>query len=249
VTQAIQLSGQNRVIEEQRKEIENFAFALAHDFKQPIRQIRTFASLISESIRDGQISELDDYINFLSGAARRLGNLVDVMSQYTLLNKPPSIEIVDLDSVVAGVRASIEMYLDDRSGQLITAPAPVIRGNETLMHQALQNLIVNGLKYNKSATPTVRITSSIAGDQCLIAVEDNGIGMDGAHLEKIFDPLARLHSHAEYEGSGLGLALARKAIAAQHGKVWCTSIVGTGSVFFVRIPLATPSVSAVEYTD
>jgi signal transduction histidine kinase len=238
VTHAIHLATQSRIIDEQRRELENFAFALAHDFKQPIRQIRTFASLITEAVRADQMTDIEQHLGFLNEAARRLGNLVDVMSQYTLLNNPPTIGEVDLNAVLAGVRASIGPYLEERGGRLIVADAPCIRGNETLMHQVLQNLVVNGLKYNQSGEPTVTVTTASIGAECLITVADNGIGIDAAHLEAIFDPLARLHSHAEYEGSGLGLTLARKAITAQQGTISCASRPGVGSEFMIRVPLA-----------
>lgn len=238
VEHAMQVTGQARTIDEQRSELETFAYALAHDFKQPIRQIRTFSTLVGEAVRGGQTAGLDQHLEFLDNAARRLADLVDVMSEYTLLSKPPAIGAVDLNLVLTGVRASLGPYLEDRGGELVVDRAPVVRGNETLTEQVLQNLIVNGLKYNKSRVPLVRITFEVDRQSCVIKVEDNGIGMETEYLEEIFKPLARLHSNKEYPGSGLGLTLARKAVQAQSGSIWCASEVGSGSQFFVKLPLA-----------
>jgi light-regulated signal transduction histidine kinase (bacteriophytochrome) len=237
IEHAIQLSRQGRTIDEQREELENFAYALAHDFKQPIRQIRTFTSLVSNSIRAGQTEGVDQHLAYLNDAARRLGELVDVMSQYTLLNNPPEIGEVDLNHVFEDVRSSLAPLLEERSGALNVGAAPAARGNETLMRQVLQNLVVNGLKYNRSSRPIVTISAETRLNDCVISVKDNGIGIEAHYLDVIFKPLARLHSNAEFSGAGLGLTLARKAILAQGGAIWCKSKPGEGAEFFVRVPL------------
>ncbi|WP_374571146.1 ATP-binding protein [Phenylobacterium sp.] len=240
IEHSIRVTSQSQIIDEQRHELENFAYALAHDFKQPIRQIRTFSTLVAEALHDGRTAGVDQHLAYLNNAARRLADLVDVMSQYTLLHKPPQIGAVDLNQVLGGMRSSLAPYLEERGGQIITSPAPVVLGNEALMAQVLQNLTVNGLKYNESKTPIVIITTEVSHDACVIKVEDNGIGIEQEYFDEIFKPLARLHNNSEYPGSGLGLTLARKALTAQGGAIWCRSEVGIGSEFFVRMPLARP---------
>ncbi len=99
----------------------------------------------------------------------------------------------------------------------------MLHGNETLMIQVLQNLIVNGLRYNKSKVPRVDVSANSEDESWVIEVRDNGIGIAPEYQAEIFKPLIRLHSHKEYPGSGLGLTLARKAIVAQKGEIWCES--------------------------
>ena len=237
VARSIHACGQARVIDEQRAELETFAYALAHDFKQPIRQISTFTQMISEELDPKERNGVDQHLTFLRDAARRLGKLVDVMSQYTLLNQPPKLTEVHLDKVLDEVRASLGPLLAERGAELAAAPTRArVRGNEPLMTQVLQNLVVNGLTYNKSAAPRVEVTIDQGIDHCYIAVEDNGIGIDAEYLADIFKPLVRLHTSSEYAGSGLGLTLARKAVLAQGGQIWCRSTPGAGSVFHIRAP-------------
>lgn len=238
IEHAIQVSDQARIIFEQRNELENFAYALAHDFRQPIRQIRTFSALIADAMREGRTEGVEQHLAFLSSAAGRLGDLVDVMSQYTLLNHPPAIGDVDLNAVLAELAAALGPLCEESGAQVIVGHAPLVKGNETLMAQVLQNLVVNGLKYNRSVPPIVEICAEIQPPHCLITVRDNGIGIEAQYFEEIFKPLSRLHANAEYSGSGLGLAIARKALAAQGGSLWCESEPGAGSAFFVRIPLS-----------
>jgi signal transduction histidine kinase len=116
--------------------------------------------------------------------------------------------------------------------------APMVRGNETLLIQVLQNLIVNGLHYNQSMVPRVEVSARSDGESWVIEVSDNGIGIASEYLAEIFKPLLRLHTAKEYAGSGLGLTLARKAILAQKGEIWCESTPGNGAVFHVRLPAA-----------
>jgi signal transduction histidine kinase len=239
IDRAIQTCGQARLIDEQKGELENFAYALAHDFKQPIRQITTFAQMISEEIGGSEAGEVQQHLTFLSDAAARLGRLVDVMSQYTLLNQPPALVEVDLNRVVAAVRVSLAPYLAERGGTFL-APlrSPTVRGDETLMTQVLQNLVFNGLQYNASAAPCVELTVSRSNAHWAIQVRDNGLGIEAKYLTEIFKPLVRLHNASEYAGTGLGLTLARKAVLAQKGLLWCESTLGAGSVFHIQLPAA-----------
>jgi len=237
VGRAIRACAQARLIDDQRGELENFAFALAHDFKQPIRQIITFSDLVSGSVRSGETDGLEQHLTFLTDAATRLGRLVDVMSQYTLLNQPAEVEDVDLGRVIDAVRASLSTYTAERGGELVSpADPPTILGNETLLIQVLENLVINGLKYNQSSSPRVDVTADREGEHWMIKVRDNGIGIEPQYLAEIFNPLFRLHTSAQYAGSGLGLTLVRKAMRALAGAIWCESEHGMGSVFHLRLP-------------
>jgi light-regulated signal transduction histidine kinase (bacteriophytochrome) len=247
VDRSMHLCVQARLIDEQRGELENFAYALAHDFKQPIRQISTFTQLISEGVKSGDVAELNPHLTFLSDAARRLGKLVDVMSQYTLLNEPPELSDFDLGHVLDSIKASLASFLAERGAELVTpARAPMLRGNETLMAQVLQNLVANGLTYNRSRSPRVRISTRRKGDHYIIEIKDNGVGIEPEYLADIFKPLVRLHTAAEYPGSGLGLTLARKAVLAQTGAIWCESTPGRGSTFRVRMPISASARKRME---
>jgi len=239
IERAIHVCDQARLIDEQRGELENFAYALAHDFKQPIRQITIFAQMLSQEIADGEAEQVQQHLAFLNNAATRLGKLVDVMLQYTLLNQPPDLAEVDLNVVTANVNASLAPYLDER-GAVFVSPrdAPKVHGNETLMTQVLQNLVVNGLQYNRSPNPRVELRIKRQADHWDLEITDNGIGIEPEYLAAIFKPLVRLHTASQYPGSGLGLTLTRKAVLAQQGDIWCDSVLGVGSTFHIRLPIS-----------
>lgn len=244
VLHAIRVAESAQTIDRQRSELETFAFALAHDFKQPLRQITTFSQLALEDVESGALDDVRRHLAFLSGAARRLCALVDVMSQYTLLNRPLELEAVTVSEVLDGVRQSLEGYIGERRGVVEFQGDAVVLGNPVFLHQVLQNLIVNGLKYNVRSQPRIEVRTSRKGRTCLIRVKDDGIGIGRDYLEQVFKPLARLHTDAEYTGTGLGLTMARKAAAAQGGAIVCTSEPGVGSEFLVSLPLAPAVASA-----
>jgi signal transduction histidine kinase len=106
------------------------------------------------------------------------------------------------------------------------------------MTQILENLVINGLRYNRSRAPRVEMSVRSQGETVVIDIADNGVGILAEHMTEIFKPLKRLHNAAEYPGSGLGLTLARKATMSQQGAIWCDSTPGKGSVFHVELPAA-----------
>ncbi|MDB5433310.1 MAG: hypothetical protein JWP35_4426 [Caulobacter sp.] len=238
IDNAIRLAAQKRTIDHQRVELETFTFALAHDFKQPLRQIVTFTRMLSAELGDGLPADAASHMTFLNTAARRLSKLVDAMSSYALLSQPAAMTPIDLGEVATEVCASLSSYIEDRKGRVVVTSAQTVYANRTLMTQVLLNLIVNGLKYNSSATPTVSIRTTTTKDHCRISVRDNGIGIDQQYQDQIFSPLVRLHSEAEYSGTGLGLTIVRRAMAAQNGAVTCRSGPGCGSEFLLKVPLA-----------
>jgi signal transduction histidine kinase len=236
VDRTVRAAMQARLIDQQHEELENFAYALAHDFKQPIRQIITFSQMLADELSGVEVGSAQKHLAFLGHAATRLDALVDVMVQYTLLSQPPKLSAVNLNRVLAAVGASLATLLEERGAEIVAiGRAPSVQGNETLMNQVLQNLIVNGIRYNKSATPRVELSFRRDAEDWVLAIRDNGIGISAEYLADIFKPLIRLHSAKEYPGTGLGLTLARKAILAQQGKIWCESTPGQGSTFFVRL--------------
>jgi light-regulated signal transduction histidine kinase (bacteriophytochrome) len=106
------------------------------------------------------------------------------------------------------------------------------------MHQLLQNLINNGLKFHQEGVPSnIQVSANILKRKCKIFVKDNGIGFDMQYLDRIFKPFQRLHGRMEYEGSGMGLAICRRIVERHSGEITATSALGEGSTFIVSLPI------------
>ncbi|WP_293452770.1 ATP-binding protein [Phenylobacterium sp.] len=235
MTAAIRTFEQFWTIDEQRLNLESFAYALAHDFRQTTRQIRTYSELVGDGL-DGE-APASSALDYLSGAARRLNALVEVMSQYTLLAKPAELEVVDLPQLMDEVRATLAPILADTGGTLEAKATGACRANAALLGHVLQILVANGLQHNDHPKPHVEIRTSVRDGQCMIEVVDNGIGIEADHLEEIFEPHMRLRPTKEMPATGLGLTLSRRAVESQGGAIWCVSTPAVGSTFHVSLPM------------
>jgi signal transduction histidine kinase len=244
INTAIELNGRMKTIHDQQADIEAFGFALAHDFKQPVRQIITFSGMIAQETRRLKSDRLPQMLKFMNDAARRLDSLVDVMVQYTLLQQTPELNVCIFSQILKETIASLQDYIGSKNAKVTFKGDALVLVNTSFLSQVLQNLIINGIKYNKSEEPLVEITVSQNEDVAVVNVTDNGIGIERQYLEHVFKPLTRLHNRTEYEGSGLGLTLARKAVLAMGGDIRCDSTPGVGSTFSVKLKTASAQEAA-----
>ena len=237
ITAAIRSFQQFYLLEEKRASLEEFSYALAHDFKQTTRQIMVFSGRVIAYFEDNNI-EPPQELSFMSGAAKRLGGLVDVMSQYTLLSQQPEIEDVDISSVFEDLRAALQPVLSETGGRLELSGSGACKANAAMLANVLQILASNGLQHNENPSPCVDVSASSGPRYCTIVVRDNGVGIDAAYLEEVFEPHMRLRATTDLPATGLGLTLSRRAVEALGGALWCESEPGSGSAFHLKLPAA-----------
>ena len=222
------------------RELEHFAYVASHDLQEPLRKIQAFGDRLG-TIYAGVVNEKgQDYIQRMQSAAERMQNLINSLlafSRVTTRAQPfTSVNLTDVaQEVVSDLSASIERV----NGGVEVGELPTIDADRTQMHQLLQNLISNGLKfYREEENPVVKVHSTFLDDKhCQIFVEDNGIGFDEKHLERIFTIFQRLHSRLEYEGTGIGLAIARKIVELHKGNITAESKIEQGSTFIITLPI------------
>jgi light-regulated signal transduction histidine kinase (bacteriophytochrome) len=131
----------------------------------------------------------------------------------------------------------LKVPIEENNAIITHDTLPTIKGDEKLKVQLFQNLIGNAIKYRSQETPKIHISAIKENHHYLFSFEDNGIGMSPEHLEKIFTIFQRLHTHDEYEGTGIGLAIAQKIVYQQGGQIWAESEPGKGSIFYFTIPI------------
>jgi light-regulated signal transduction histidine kinase (bacteriophytochrome) len=127
--------------------------------------------------------------------------------------------------------------LEDSGGNVTAVSLPVVLGNRSQLHQVLLNLVGNAIKYRGERAPRIAVGAERQGDSWIISVRDNGIGIDPAYHEQIFDIFRRLHARNEYSGTGIGLAIARRIVEQHGGRIRIESESGRGSTFFVSLPV------------
>jgi two-component system, LuxR family, sensor kinase FixL len=242
-------------LERSNRELEQFAYVASHDLQEPLRKIRTFSDRLQMMCGDKFDDAANECIERMQLAAERMQKLIDgLLSLSRVTTQGQSFVPVDLAQIAREVVSDLEAQIERQSGRVEVGHLPTIQADPLQMRQLLQNLITNGLKFHRVEEPPVvkiegkfiqsrqqrRLARSAAEEQCRIVVEDNGIGFDEKHRERIFDVFQRLHPRDVFEGTGIGLALCRKIVERHGGQIAAHSAPGRGSKFEVLLPATHP---------
>ncbi len=226
-------------LEESNQELQSFAFIASHDLQEPLRKVESFSSLLLKD--SGKLEEHQrDYLDRMRQAAGRMRSMVMALLELSRISTQGNpFEPVDLNETAREVLSDLEVQMLQTGGSVLVEPLPEIYGDPIQMHQLLQNLIGNALKYHKDGTaPQVTVTAhSIPGSKAEIRIADNGIGFDPTQIDRIFQPFQRLVGRSEYAGTGIGLAICRKIIERHQGTITAESLPGQGAVFIVQLPV------------
>jgi PAS domain S-box-containing protein len=221
------------------KALESFSYSVSHDLRAPLRAISGFAEIVARRHRANLNEEGKHYVDNIIQASARMGQLIDDLLQYSRLGRAGvRHDPIALRDVFAPLTSDLAARLKEIGGTLtIPDDLPSVTGDRTLLIQIFLNLLENAITYRKPDVPVqVTVTCQVEGDDVIICVRDNGIGIAPEHHEKIFNVFQRLHSEEEYPGTGIGLATVKKSVELLGGHVGVESEVGKGSTFFVRLP-------------
>jgi signal transduction histidine kinase len=234
-------------------ELEQFSSVASHDLQEPLRKIRMFGDRLKESAGDTLADEPAADLERMRSAAARMQRLIgDLLDFSRVTHRGKEFAPVDLQRVANEVVSDLEARIVELEGTVDIGSLPTLEADATQMRQLLQNLIGNALKFHRDdEAPHVRVTSeviegqvprfsgeAVAGSRAVITVEDNGIGFDNKHAERIFGPFERLHGRSAYEGTGIGLSIARKIAWRHGGHIEASSKQSSGATFTVTLPLA-----------
>jgi signal transduction histidine kinase len=227
-------------------ELEQFAYSASHDLQEPLRMVRSYLQLLERRYGDSLDAAAHEYIGFAVDGAERMQHLIDDLLQLSRLNrKTDGFVPVDLGKVLTAVRRDLEGRLAEGGGDLTVETLPTVLADEIQMVRLFDNLIGNALKYrHPDRPPMVHVAAAARRGGWQITVRDNGIGIEPRFFDRIFMVFQRLHSRREYQGTGIGLALAKKIAERHGGRIWVTSQPGVGSAFHVFLP-ALPTVGDV----
>jgi len=229
VTKAAQLAEANA-------ELSQHAYVVSHDLKAPLRAIHNYADFLGEDLEDTLDEEQKEYLDGLRRAVRQGEELTNDLLEFSRIDrrgkpmKPVDMGVF-LQKLIASLNLPPEVEIVMRDDW------PTIDTEPTLLRQIFQNIIENAVKFNDSPDKRVEIGWLLLGEECCeVFVRDNGIGIEPRHQEQIFHVFQRLHTSDEYDGTGIGLAIVRKAISKLHASVRVESKPGEGSTFFVALP-------------
>ena len=226
-------------LEESNKRLEQFAYAASHDLQEPLRMVSSYLQLIEKRYADDLDESGQEYIDYAVDGAARMREMIHGLLEYSRVETQGTpFQTVDLNDVVADVRADLQVTIAERDADIHVDDLPRVRGDEGQLGQVFQNLIRNAITYTEDGAPQIHITADRSGNEWEIAVQDEGIGIDPAHQDRVFDIFQRLHTQDEYSGSGIGLALCQRIIERHGGDIWVGSEPGEGSTFSFTLPAA-----------
>ncbi|MCE6987844.1 response regulator [Dyadobacter sp. CY323] len=245
-----ELLHKNSELETTNHELQQFAWVVSHDLKEPLRKIQTFSHLIKEKYLS-QNEEAISYLNRSINSSARMSRLISDLLDYSRLSVKADFQPTDLNAMIDELLVDFDETIREKNAVITVDKLPLIDTIPSQIRQVFQNLISNALKFSKSDVPP-RITisheivdqktltggSSADGTFCRITISDNGIGFDEKFLDRIFVIFQRLNNISNYEGTGIGLAIAKKIMDKHNGLISAQSEENQGTRFILVLPLA-----------
>lgn len=235
----------NQKLQQSNRELQEFAYVASHDLQEPLRKVQAFADRLAKKYSDNLEGEGLDYLERMRNAASRMQTLIqDLLTFSRVATKVQPFERINLDTITREVLSDLEIKIEETGATIEINDLPTIDADPLQMRQLFQNIIGNALKFRRADTaPVIKISARqlTAGKNknqfCKLFIQDNGIGFDEKYTNKIFTVFQRLHGRAEYEGSGVGLAVCRKIVERHNGTIEAKSAPGEGATFIITLPV------------
>jgi signal transduction histidine kinase/FixJ family two-component response regulator len=238
----------NRELEISNHDLQQFASVASHDLKEPLRKIQFFGNMMKERME--LANEDHKYLDKIIQSSHRMSSLISDLLNFARLSEPDVFELTDLNKVISEILPDLELIISEKNAVFHIDQLPALEVAPGLIRQLFQNIISNALKFSKKdMPPVIHVRSFFVNDLsfdapgktkgkfCRIEIEDNGIGFDEKYLEKIFTLFQRLYTREEYEGTGIGLAIAKKIVEKHDGLITAKSQPGSGTEFIIILPV------------
>ncbi len=218
-------------------DLEKFACIASHDLQEPLRMITSYLQLLQRRYKGRLDEQADEFIGFAVDGAARLQSLVSGLLTFARIGTGRTAAVpVDMNVPLDTALENLKLTIAEKEAMIIREAMPTVCGDAAMLAQLLQNLVGNSLKFCREPTPRIHISAKASGEEWIISIEDNGIGIEPQFLDRIFTIFERLHSYADFPGTGIGLALCKKIVERHGGRIWVTSEAGKGSAFSFSLP-------------
>jgi light-regulated signal transduction histidine kinase (bacteriophytochrome) len=218
-------------------DLEQFATVAAHDLQEPLRMVTSYMQLLARRYRGKLDSDADTFIDFaVEGATRMQALIRDLLTYARLGTQGRPFDPTDCNTVIAQALGNLQRAVEESGARVTCAPMPTVTADASQLQQLFQNLLGNAIKFRSEQPPEVSVKADRHGPEWVFSVRDNGIGIHPHYAERVFVVFQRLHSRAEYPGTGIGLAICKKIVERHGGRIWVESQPGTGATFYFTIP-------------
>jgi signal transduction histidine kinase len=237
-TTLAELDDRNQELTRSNSALEQFAYVASHDLQEPLRKVTSFCQLLERQYSGRLDERADQYIEFAVDGARRMQTLVDGLLEFSRVGREDADLVqVDMGDVVDRAVSDLETAVVEADAHVHVGAMPIVDGDPTLLTTLLRNLVANALKFRATEPPTVTVLATRDREQSewRFEVADNGIGIERQHAEKVFGIFQRLHHRERYDGTGIGLAMARRIVEFHGGRIWIDTArtQGTGVCFTI----------------
>ncbi len=233
----MQLAERAEDLARSNKDLEQFAYVASHDLKAPLRNIFSFVQLLEKHFGNSLNEDGREYMNFVFSGVNQLNRLIDDLLQYSRVNRSDThFGQIELHEVIEAICQNLNSLIASREAVITCDPLPDIYASYSQMVQLFQNLISNAIKFTPAnKKPRIHISSKLENNECIILVQDNGIGIKKNYHDKVFSIFQRLHP-TEYDGTGIGLSICKKIVERHKGRIWFESDLGKGTSFYIAVP-------------
>lgn len=233
----VQLENYSEKLNDKNKDLEQFIFIASHDLQEPTQSIRGFINLLKDEESEGLSETGATYIDFIKNEVNRMHSLVKALGDYIRIGKSKDAQEFDMVTQVKLALVQLKPEIEDLYPKITIENLPMVYGVDTEIQVVWYQLLSNAFKFrNTQANLNITISSEEKDNEYIFHIQDNGLGIAAEHHHKIFEIFRRLHLREQYSGSGMGLAICKKAIEEHGGKIWVKSKPGFGSTFSFSLP-------------
>ncbi len=219
------------------EDLQQFAYVASHDLQEPLRNVASCLQLLEKEYRDKLDPTADQYIHYsVEGAVRMKALILDLLAYSRVATKGRPPERTDCELVLDLALQNLHSAIAETGAVITRDPLPTILGDGGQLLQVFQNLIGNAIKFRRDEPPQIHMSAAKNKNEWIFSIKDNGIGIESRHLDRIFIIFQRLHKRSQYDGTGMGLAIAKKVVERHGGQIWVESQPGVGTTFYFTIP-------------
>ena len=221
-----------RDLERSNADFAQFAYIASHDLQEPLRMVSSYTQLLARRYEGRLDADADEFIGFAVDGVTRMQRLINDLLEYSRVGTNGKVaEPTDSNQAFANATANLRAAIEESGATVTHDDLPTVEADPFQLTQLFQNLVGNAIKFQRDCAPCVHVSAQHEGSEWVFSVQDNGIGIDPEYGERVFAIFQRLHTREEYAGTGIGLAICKKIVERQGGRIWVQSEPGEGSIF------------------